>query len=383
MAIKRTKTGKYEVDFRDQNRKRIQKTFDKKKDAEAYFQNSRVEVRQGCFIHESKETIGEIAQQWIDRKKAAGGYRFGTIQNWERHINEYIKPELGEILIQRATIKDCEDAALKWSAKTSANTANMVLRTLTAVFALAQRHGTLPQNGTNVAEHAERIKIATEEDEDGEIMPEDVYTEEDLYKLVNATPPGSLDRLVMELGGFCGMRIGEILGFTWPAIDLKAAEPEVRVIKNLVSARKEDADFPGYGDTGRSLKDPKSKKSRRSIPAPKELVHDLRLWKLQCPPTPQQIVMATVEGKPLQRSAAQSMMDAACENAQVTRRTLHRLRHTFASLLLDKGKPLPEVSRLLGHRDIGITARVYAHFIDKKTTAVQELASSVMGHGKK
>src|SRR5688500_19015595 len=159
MAVKRNKNGKWEVDFRDPDKKRIQKTFARKKDADEYFQNARVQVRRGQFDRESKDTIGDLADQWLGRKKATAGYRFGTIQNWERHINEYIKPELGDIPMQRATIKDCEDAALKWSAKTSGNTANMVLRTLTAIFALAQRHGTLQQNGTNVAAHAERIKI--------------------------------------------------------------------------------------------------------------------------------------------------------------------------------------------------------------------------------
>jgi integrase len=383
MAIKVTETGKYEVDFRDQNHRRIQKTFDKKKDAEAYYEDSRVQVRQGHFIQASKETIGELADQWIKRKRASDGYRFQTLQNWQVHIDKYIKPDLGHIPIQRASIRDCEEASLKWSARTSGYTANMVLRTLTSIFSLAQRYGPLEQNGTNVAAMAERIKLSTEDDDDGEVMPEDVFTEQELCSLVSATPPGTLDRLVIELGGFCGLRIGEILGFTWPAIDLKAAEPEIRVIKNLVSVAKKGADFPGYGDTGRSLKDPKSKKSRRSIPAPRELVHDLRLWKLKCPQTLHQLVMATVEQRPLQRSAAQDMLDAACEKADVTRRTLHRLRHTFASLLLSNGKPLIEVSRLLGHRDIGITSRVYAHFTDKKTTAIQDLVSSVMGHSKK
>jgi integrase len=143
------------------------------------------------------------------------------------------------------------------------------------------------------------------------------------------------------------------------------------------------AEFPDYGDTARLLKDPKSKKSRRSVLASRELVYDLRLWRLKCPPTPQQIVMATWDGKPLQAGAAQDMLDAACVKAEVSRRTLHRLRHTFASLLLMPDRPLPEVSMLLGYRDIGITAKVYAHFIDQKTTAVRDLASSVLGHAKK
>jgi integrase len=35
------------------------------------------------------------------------------------------------------------------------------------------------------------------------------------------------------------------------------------------------------------------------------------------------------------------------------------MRHTFASLLLQDGAPILDVSRQLGHRDAAITLRVY------------------------
>jgi hypothetical protein len=44
---------------------------------------------------------------------------------------------------------------------------------------------------------------------------------------------------------------------------------------------------------------------------------------------------------------------------------------------------LIEVSRLLGHRDVGITARVNTHFVEHKSTAIQDLASSLLEHAKK
>ena len=40
--------------------------------------------------------------------------------------------------------------------------------------------------------------------------------------------------------------------------------------------------------------------------------------------------------------------------------SLHTLRHTFISRLLQAGRPLPEVAALAGHRDIKMTLR-YAH----------------------
>jgi hypothetical protein len=39
------------------------------------------------------------------------------------------------------------------------------------------------------------------------------------------------------------------------------------------------------------------------------------------------------------------------------------LRHTFASTLFALGRSLPEISYLLGHASIAVTAQVYAHWV--------------------
>lgn len=41
--------------------------------------------------------------------------------------------------------------------------------------------------------------------------------------------------------------------------------------------------------------------------------------------------------------------------------SMHSLRHSHASHLLSRGVPLPAVSARLGHADVNITARIYAH----------------------
>ena len=42
--------------------------------------------------------------------------------------------------------------------------------------------------------------------------------------------------------------------------------------------------------------------------------------------------------------------------------TPHVLRHTVATQLAQKNVPMPQISRLLGHRSTAITERVYAKF---------------------
>jgi integrase len=89
-------------------------------------------------------------------------------------------------------------------------------------------------------------------------------------------------------------------------------------------------------------------------------------------------VFATLDGKPLHRKAASQILDAAIVVAEIKRLTLHKLRHTFASLLLARGVRIPKVSYLLGHRDSNITLKVYAHFVEDKKNDVQELATSIL-----
>ena len=40
--------------------------------------------------------------------------------------------------------------------------------------------------------------------------------------------------------------------------------------------------------------------------------------------------------------------------------------------------PVAEVSALLGHKDSYVTWKVYAHFVRKESTAVQDLAASIL-----
>ena len=57
--------------------------------------------------------------------------------------------------------------------------------------------------------------------------------------------------------------------------------------------------------------------------------------------------------------------------------TFHTLRHTTATLLLAEGAPLFDVSRALGHSEIGTTADIYAHFVPQ----MAERAAVGDGHG--
>ncbi len=49
----------------------------------------------------------------------------------------------------------------------------------------------------------------------------------------------------------------------------------------------------------------------------------------------------------------------------VQARVLYNLRHTFASQLISKGADIVWVSKMLGHKDVSITLKVYTKFIEE------------------
>jgi integrase len=51
--------------------------------------------------------------------------------------------------------------------------------------------------------------------------------------------------------------------------------------------------------------------------------------------------------------------------AGLPRVRFHALRHAFATTLLADGEDLANVSKLLGHRDLAMTANIYGHLTDQ------------------
>jgi len=63
-------------------------------------------------------------------------------------------------------------------------------------------------------------------------------------------------------------------------------------------------------ENGVELKAPKSKKSRRPLDTPRELAHELKLWKLRCPPSDHDLAFTTLGGGFIHRKNAGQVFES-------------------------------------------------------------------------
>jgi site-specific recombinase XerD len=79
---------------------------------------------------------------------------------------------------------------------------------------------------------------------------------------------------------------------------------------------------------------------------------------------PGDLVFCTREGKPLHhRTVRRDVIERTRKRVKVRHFTMHSLRHSFATSLLQAGAAITEVQRYMGHKSAHVTLDVYAHFI--------------------
>ena len=86
-------------------------------------------------------------------------------------------------------------------------------------------------------------------------------------------------------------------------------------------------------------------------------------------------VFATSVGTPMDHRNLVRSFHAALERAGIPRQPFHQLRHACATLLLENGEELANISKLLGHSSLATTADFYGHL----TPAIGRRAAEKMG----
>ena len=357
---------KYRVCFdygMDRSGKRIRKyrTFDTKRDATRAFNEHKVKMDKGTQVLPSEYTFAQWLDYWYKdiilpqiEETTAYGYR-GMIEN-------YLKPQLGEIRLQKLTARDIQQyyTWLMGEKELSPNTVIKHHNLLTNTLNAAERQEYITKNPMRAVSPPKKRQREAK-----------FYTPEQLGTLLDKAVGTRLE-LPVYICAYLGLRRGELCGLRWSDIDL---EHQTITIENTrTQAGKKEIE-----------KGTKTASSTRTLYLPDTLCDMLKAAKENqqaCRATyknaydDNDYVIVMEDGKPFRPNYLSELFGKFLADNDLPKIVLHELRHTFASLSNQAGIPAYNIGKALGHSTPATTQKIYTHLLDQThTQAVEGVAA--------
>ena len=164
---------------------------------------------------------------------------------------------------------------------------------------------------------------------------------ETIMNYFDESPKGILDHALLEIIYGCGLRVSEVCDLTLSQVDL-----ETKILRVLGKGQKE-----------------------RIVPIPEVTNEILKKYLFIIRPifskNKVNYFFINPKGNHIRSEYIESMLKYVCEKVNITKKiTPHKLRHTYATHLLENGCDLRSIQELLGHADIS-TTQIYTH-VEKK-----------------
>ena len=350
-----------------------QRTFVLKKEADAFKRKVEQEIEAGTHVsrrtsRKLRDLVDEVCTD-LSRRVEAGQVGPGYLDQTSRSLRyavEFMGDDvLAEMKWQRieAFGKHLMTRESKWRGRRLSNTTvRVVLNALKMAFDFGIRRG-----------YAVRNVVGDAVKELGYLPAKPItpFSQIEMQAVIAAIEDRerhsrrgqALIRAAVYLGTMCGLRRGEIMALTWADIDMTARQIIVR--SNLT-----------VGDV---LKAPKTNAGKRTIPMPGLVASALEEWRPHVVPEARALIFRTKTGGIIRASDFYAdlwhpvLTKAGFPPIDGRWRHFHATRHFAGSAWLDAGVPLPEVSRLMGHANMQITARIYSHAITEVHHRAQQL----------
>lgn len=321
----------------------------KYKDVEKKLNEARGDAARGLVFDDGDLTLGKYLDRWLS-DSVRGTVRTTTLERYAELVRLHIKPVVGSVKLKNLSpahvqglYRDRLDTGL------SPATVHKIHVVLHKALKQAVRWNMVPRNVTEA--------VTPPRPAPDEIHPLDAAQ---VAALLSGASGDRLEALYV-LAVTTGARQGELLALKWEDLDL---ERKILRIRRTLTRSKGTM----------TLGEPKTKKSRRTVPLTDRAVTALKIHrKLQLEERmrladlykDRGLVFANEVGNITnpsnlrQRSFTKLLKLAGLPDT--TR--FHDLRHTCATLLLSRGQHPKLVQELLGHANIAITLDTYSHVL--------------------
>jgi integrase len=357
----------WKVDYYDRDGTRqIKQGFERKKDAEAYYEKNRVDVRAGTHVSRSKsKTVAEAGSAWVRAAKDEGLER-STVEGYEAHLRLHIAPVLGPDKICDLNTDDIK--AFRSGLLKGGMSSAMVGKVMFSLGAILKEGGR-PNLIREAIDNRRQRRLGDHRTKRDLEVGVDIPTPHEITTILNHAQPHW--HAFFLVAAMTGLRASELRGLRWSDVDLDASRLTVR--------QKLDK----WKDVGA----PKAKASKRTIPFGKYTLNTLKRWKLACPHSSMGLVFPNGVGKPHSLSTIRrpqgKMMRAAgmIDHDGNTKYTgMHPFRHFFASWCISRNLNAKVIQTRMGHAKITETFDTYGHLfpVDENPAEIEAAELAVL-----
>nr|WP_255648033.1 site-specific integrase [Pseudalkalibacillus hwajinpoensis] len=349
----------------DQNgkRKKRTKTVKCKNKSKARIELAKfiTEIEAGEYIAPEKMVFGRFVEEWMN-KYALKDLAPTTIAAFNTHLQNRILPYFSHMRLDQIKtihiinyLASLEKAGRKdgTGKPLSSSTIEYNHRVLRNIF---QRAVDWQLIKSSPVASVKKPKVTQKEVQ--------VYNEADVIRLFKCLQgERAMWRMLISLAVTGGLRRGELLGLEWKHIDFEKSTIQ---IKQTVS----------HANGEYVVREPKTANSRRTISIPGALIEELKSYKKNTNRERIQagelweggehyFLFSSWNGKPLYPSSVTTWWRSFTKRNKLSHIKFHALRHTSATLLINKGVHAKTISSRLGHADIRTTMNIYGHALQE------------------
>jgi integrase len=337
--------GGYEASaYSPRDDRKIRKTFPREAEAKSWRAAAKRALDDGSLRAPSRRTLREVAEAWIEaaergqvRNRSGHPYKPSTLRGYRHALEERILPAIGSRRLSTVTTSDLQTLVDSWQADGhSAATVRNWLKPLQAIYRRARSREGLPVNPTH------DLELPAPNPTEVQIIAPVVAA-----RLLGAAPVE--DRAIWGTALYAGLRYGELRALRWSALNSANGIIEVR-----------ESWDPKEGPI-----EPKTRRSRRTVPMPQVLRALLAEQRNRCAePGGRVLVFGEGEHRPFEAKRLYVVADRAWRKAGISDRLrLHQARHTYASFMIAAGVNAKALSSFMGHSSITVTFDLYGHLM--------------------
>lgn len=300
-----------------------------------------------------KVTFKALYESWFESYQNT--VEVTTVARTEALFRLHLLPKFGEMSLDSISPLACQTAINNW-AQTYRN-----IKQLRSYCALVFEYGV----DMDLLARNPMKNVSTPKRERNRKVDDKIWSIDELNQFLEivAKEEPYKHQVLFRLLAFCGMRKGELAALKWTDIDFRTGVLSIN--KNLALVKHEYI-----------LKKPKNASSERLIELDKETLQMLKKWQAIQSEELEQLserlkfdshnfvftyLNSKAELLPIHQDYANNVLDRIIKRHKLKHLTVHGFRHTFATITVENGGDIVNLSKRLGHASVKTTLETYSH----------------------